>query len=199
MFGAQHGQSLLLYLNDIIVFTSSVEDQVSRLDRVLSRLQQEGLKVKLEKCCFFKKEVQYLGHLISRDGVSTDAGKVAAVANWPQPANVSELRSFLGFASYYRRFVDGFSRLAAPLHRLVPELAGTKTRKGRGPPLAEAWRSACESSFQELKEKLIHAPTLAFAVFSRPFILEVDASHTGLGAVLSGTGGQGTTRSLCQP
>lgn len=185
MFGAQHCQSLLLYLDDIIVFASSVESQLSRLDLVLTRLQKEGLKVKLEKCRFFKKEVQYLGHLVSREGVSTDPAKVSAVANWPPPTNVSELRSFLGFTSYYRRFVEGFSKLAAPLHRLVAELTETRTRKGQGPRLDGAWTDACEQSFQELKARLVSAPTLAFANFNLPFLLEVDASHIGLGAVLS--------------
>lgn len=185
MFGAQHCQSLLLYLDDIIVFSSSVEDHINRLDLVLSRLRKEGLKAKLEKCCFFKKEVQYLGHLVSREGVSTDPAKVSAVAKWPRPTTVSELRSFLGFAGYYRRFVEGFSKLAAPLNRLGAELGGTKTRKGQGPRLDGVWTDVCENSFQDLKQRLVSAPTLAFADFNLPFILEVDASHIGLGAVLS--------------
>lgn len=185
MFGAQHCQSLLLYLDDIIVFSSSVEEQLSRLDLVLSRLQQEGLKVKLEKCAFFKRKVQYLGHLISEEGVSTDPSKISTVANWPHPTNSSELRSFLGFASYYRRFVSGFSKLAAPLNRLAAELAGVKARKGRNTLEGDAWSESCENSFQDLKARLVSAPILAFANFSLPFILEVDASHCGLGAVLS--------------
>lgn len=185
MFGAQHCQSLLLYLDDIIVFSSSVEDHIHRLDLVLSRLRKKGLKVKLEKCCFFQKEVQYLGHLVSREGVSTDPAKVSAVAKWPRPTTVSELRSFLGFAGYYRRFVEGFSKLAAPLNRLGAELASTKSRKGQGPRLDGVWTDVCETSFQALKQRLVSAPTLAFADFNLPFILEVDASHTGLGAVLS--------------
>ncbi|KAL6473509.1 hypothetical protein MHYP_G00170700 [Metynnis hypsauchen] len=87
--------------------------------------------------------------------------------------------------NYYRRFIQGFSKLAGPLHHLVAEVGGTKTRKGQGPCLVDAWSQACEFSFQELKSKLVNAPTLAFANFSLPFILEVDASHQGLGAVLS--------------
>lgn len=180
LFGDQYCHSLLLYLDDIIVFSSSVEDHVSRLDLVLDRLHKEGLKAKLEKCCFFRKEVQYLGHVITRDGVSTDPSKVSAICNWPRPTNVSELRSFLGFASYYRRFVEGFLKVAAPLHRLVAELAGTKTRKGHGPRLEGVWTDACEEGFQELKNRFVNAPTLAFANFTLPFILEVDASHVGL-------------------
>lgn len=119
MFGDQQGQSLLLYLDDIIVFSSSVSQHLQRMEVVLSRLQREGLKIKLEKCAFFQKEVRYLGHVISSQGVSTDPAKIEAVAQWQRPRHVSELRSFLGFAIYYRRFVKGFAKLAGPLHKLV--------------------------------------------------------------------------------
>lgn len=112
MFGDQQGQSLLLYLDDIIVFSSSVDQHLQRLEMVLGRLQREGLKAKVEKCAFFQQQVSYLGHVISNRGVATDPKKVEAVANWPRPSNISELRSFLGFASYYRRFVEGFAKLA---------------------------------------------------------------------------------------
>lgn len=109
IFGDQHGQSLLLYLDDVVVFSATVTDHIQRLDAVLGRLQHEGLKVKLEKCSFFRPEVSYLGHVISREGVATDPGKIEAVAKWPRPNHVSELCSFLGFASYYGRFVEGFA------------------------------------------------------------------------------------------
>lgn len=130
--------------------------------------------------------------------MSTDPGMGAAVLDWPHPTNVSELCSFLGFANYYRRFIEGFSKLAGSLHRLVAELAGSKTRRGRGQLLAEVWSGDCERSFQELKAKLVIAPTLAFADFSLPFILEVDASHHGLGAVLSQEQ-NGRVSCVCQP
>lgn len=185
MFGDQQGQSLLLYLDDIIVFSSTVSQHLQRMEIVLSRLQKEGLKVKLEKCAFFQKEVRYLGHVISSQGVSTDPAKIEAVAEWQRPRHVSELRSFLGFASYYRRFVEGFAKLAGPLHKLVAELAGTRSKRGSGQDLGSAWTPQCEHSFEALKAKLVSAPVLAYADFSRPFILEIDASHSGLGAVLS--------------
>ena len=124
MFGDQRHQFLLLYLDDVVMFSTTVDEHVQRLAMVLGRLQQEGLKAKLEKCCFLKKEVNYLGHVISSLGVSTDPGKVAVVSNWAHPTNVSELRSFLGFGSYYRRFVEGSAKLAAPLHHLVAQLTG---------------------------------------------------------------------------
>lgn len=125
-----------------------------------------------------------MGHVISDQGVSTDPSKVEVVANWQPPTTISELRSFLGFASCYRRFVDRFARLAAPLHRLVAELGGTKVR-GSESAVVKKWSEECQQSFEALKAKLTTAPVLAYADFSRPFILEVDASHGGLGAVLS--------------
>lgn len=185
IFGDQHCQSLLLYLDDVVVFSSTVAEHVARLDAVLGRLQKEGLKAKLEKCVFFKPEVSYLGHVISSDGVSTDPGKIEVVSNWQNPNHVSELRSFLGFASYYRRFIEGFAKLAAPLHRLVADLMGTKSRKPSGKNLPAVWTEKCEHSFQEIKRRLVSAPILAYANFSLPFILEIDASYSGLGAVLS--------------
>ena len=183
MFGDQQSQSVLLYLDDIVVYSSSVEQHLQRLEMVLGRLRVEGLKAKLEKCAFFQREVGYLGHVISSQGVSTDPKKIEAVANWPRPRNVAELRSFLGFTSYYRRFVEGFAKLAGPLHRLVAQLGGTRTRPGQD--LGAAWTPQCAESFGALKSRLVSAPVLTYADFSRPFILEIDASHSGLGAVLS--------------
>lgn len=187
IFGDEQGLSLLLYLDDIVVFSSTVEQHLQRLDVVLARLKQERLKAKLSKCTFFQPEVRYLGHIISANGVATDPSKIEAVAKWQPPQTVSELRSFLGFASYYRRFVEGFATLAAPLHRLIAELGGTKSRRvQRSPQLSpEHWKEELKDCFETLKTKLTNAPVLAYADFSLPFILEVDASYGGLGAVLS--------------
>lgn len=185
LFGDQQYQSLLLYLDDVVVFSSSVAQHVDRLEVVLSRLEREGLKVKLSKCAFFQREVKYLGHVISAAGVSTDPGKIEAVEKWQRPGTVTELRSFLGFASYYRRFVEGFAKLAAPLHRLVAECTRVGPGKRAKQGLGEAWTEQSQASFEGLKRKLTTTPVLAYADFSLPFILEVDASHAGLGAVLS--------------
>ncbi|KAL0186021.1 hypothetical protein M9458_017691, partial [Cirrhinus mrigala] len=158
---------------------------LERLEVVLGRLKREGLKAKLEKCAFFKQQVKYLGHVVSSQGVATDPSKVEVVAKWGRPGNVTELSSFLGFASYCRRFVEGFAKLAAPLHKLVAEFVGGRHKKAAGPSFASAWTEHCQNRFDTLKEKLTTSPILAYADFSLPFILEVDASHRGLGAVLS--------------
>ncbi|KAL7852922.1 hypothetical protein SRHO_G00187070 [Serrasalmus rhombeus] len=186
MFGDCRYQSVLLYLDDVIVFSANVEQHLERLGEVFSRLQKQGLKVKLSKCHFFQRQVNYLGHVVSREGVATDPAKIEVVKKWKRPSHLAELRSFLGFASYYRRFVEGFSKLAAPLHQLVGKIGGAR-RKGKTLPisLAAFWDEVCEQAFQSLKERLTSAPVLAYADFSKPFVVEVDASHGGLGAVLS--------------
>lgn len=184
IFGDERFHSLLLYLDDIVVFSPSFDTHLQRLEMVLGRLQEYNLKLKLEKCYFFQSEVRYLGHIISPQGVATDPDKIRAVAEWRRPGTVKELRSFLGFASYYRRFVDQFAKHAAPLHKLAALLQGGKKRPGTN-ALDGKWDEACEAAFQSLKDKLVAAPVLAYADFTKPFVLEIDASHTGLGAVLS--------------
>ena len=189
LFGDQQCQTLLLYLDDIVIFSSTVAQHLERMEVVLGRLQRENLKAKLSKCDFFRSEVRYLGHVISSKGVATDPSKIEAVAEWRRPATITEVRSFVSFASYYRRFVEGFAKVAAPLHALVAELDGTKAkraaRRTTDKNFAAHWSEQCQLSFEALKNKLTTAPVLAYADFSLPFILEVDASHSGLGAVLS--------------
>lgn len=167
MFGDQQCQSLLLYLDDIVVFSSSVSQHLKRLEVVLSQLQREGLKVELEKCAFFQKEICYLGHVISSEGVSTDPAKIEAVAKWRRPCHISKFRSFLGFASYHRRFAQGFAKLAGPLHKLVAEIAGSRSKRGSGRDLSSALSRECEECFEALKARLVSAPVLAYTDFKR--------------------------------
>uniref|UniRef100_A0A8C5QI26 ribonuclease H n=1 Tax=Leptobrachium leishanense TaxID=445787 RepID=A0A8C5QI26_9ANUR len=187
---------VLVYLDDIIVFGKTLEEDEQRLEKVLKRLHEEGLKLSLEKCQFCLPSVTYLGHVVSAEGVSTDPRKLEAVASWPRPRNVTELRSFLGFCSYYRRFVGGFAKIAQPLNKLLQKETteeGCKVsdqnpsapgpRKARESIQGE-WTSQCEGAFVKLKESLTRAPVLAYADPHKPYELHVDASREGLGGVL---------------
>lgn len=179
LFGDQQHQSVLLYLDNNIVYSSSVQHHLQRLRMMLGCLRATGLKVKF--FAFFRVEVRYLGRVISSQGVATDPGKVEAIAQWPYPKTVSELRTFLGFVSYYRQFKEGFGQIAAP----VLTEAGRGKVSSRRQELVALWSEQCEQAFRTLKQKITTVPVLAYADFKLPFILEIDASHVGLGAVLS--------------
>lgn len=139
----------------------------------MSYLDRAGLKLKPSKCKLLHREVNFLGYLVSAEGVATDTDKVSAVENFPRPKDLKSLRSFLGLTSYYRRFVPRYSTVAQPLYTL--------TRKDE--PFY--WSDECEEAFRRLKISLITAPVLAYPLFDRNFLLETDASGAGLGAVLS--------------
>ena len=175
---------LLCYLDDILVFSR----HISRLDTVFTRLAEYGLKLARRKCEFFRREVRYLGHRVCADGIATDPEKVTAVQNWPTPETLKQLRSFLGFAAYYRRYVPRFTSAASPLHALVTaccrDLKG-KPRSSASFRLGAGWTEACTSAFASIKEALTTAPVMGFADYRQPFIVETDASDLGLGAVLS--------------
>ena len=161
------------YLDDVLVFSRTLEDHLTHLRAIIQRIDKVGLKLKPAKCKFAQKELEYLGHIVSRDGLKTNPRLVAAVKEFPTPRAVSDVRRYLGLASYYQRFIPNFSRIARPLHQL--------TCKG-----AEfVWSPECERVFRELKERLTTSPMLAYPDFSRAFILETDASVQGIGAVLS--------------
>lgn len=163
----------LIYLDDVIIFSKTFDEHLERLQEVFQRLRSAGLKLKPQKCKFMQAEVNYLGHVISSDGVLTDPSKTDEVLEWPIPGNVGELRSFLGLASYYRRFVRDFATIAAPLHRL--------TEKGK----TFVWDERCNEAFTTLKQRLVSAPVLAYPQFEQEFILDIDASEFGIGGVLS--------------
>ena len=158
---------------------------LKRLDLVLSKLAANGLRIEPSKCYLFRKSVEYLGHIISENGIATDPSKVSAVKDWPTPSCVRELRAFLGLSSYYRRYVKGFTQIAMPLHKLVNSTTVKKSSTKTDGPSKWYWDSDCEEAFNQLKQSLVDAPVLGYPNFKLPFILETDASHFGLGAVLS--------------
>ena len=181
IFGDLNLTEVVLYLDDVLVFSSTFEEHLRRLDKVLGRIEENGLKLKGSKCKLFQTTVSHLGHVVSGHGISVDPDKVARIRDWPTPSNGSDLRSFLGLASYYRRYVKNFSSIAAPLHTL--SVTGqAKAGKARE---AFLWSSAADESFRTLKQAMCGAPVLAFPQFDRDFVLEVDASLKGLGACLS--------------
>ncbi|KAK3530419.1 hypothetical protein QTP86_024464 [Hemibagrus guttatus] len=168
------GRGVIAYIDDILVYSASMEDHVRQVREVLARLQQHHLYVKLEKCEFHQSTVTFLGYVISHQGVEMDVGKVRAVTEWPAPATLWELQRFLGFANFYRRFIRNYSSAAGPLTSLL-----------RGKPKKLTWMDQTRAAFQQLKSCFTMAPILRHPDPDRPFVVEVDASSSGLGAVLS--------------
>jgi transposase InsO family protein len=163
----------LSYLDDIVIFSTTVEQHLERLAIILQRLRESGLKLKPEKCCLLRKSVAFLGHVISENGIGTDPAKTQAVSDWPIPQCVKDIRSFLGLASYYRRFIQNFARIAAPLHAI--------TRKNQ----RFEWSPEARVAFDTLKMVLTSAPILAMPTDDDDFVLDTYASDFAIGAVLS--------------
>ncbi|GBO18284.1 Retrovirus-related Pol polyprotein from transposon 297 [Araneus ventricosus] len=166
-------EACLVYLDDIIIVGRTLEEHLSNLRKVFQRLQKANLKLSPKKCRFFQKEVTYLGHVISAEGVKTDPGKIKAVVDWPRPETVHDVRSFLGLFTYYRRFVKNFFTIARPLHKLTEAKSNFN------------WTEECEKSFNSLKQALTSSPILTYPRTDKDFILDTDASNEGIGAVLS--------------
>ena len=143
------------------------------MDEVFSQLHAAGLKLKPQKCHLFTRRTDYLDHVISSEGVSVSPEKVSAVRDWPQHENVTDVRSFLGTANYYSRFCKDFATIATPLHRLTDKR------------VRFIWQAEHQRAFDTIKEMLCTAPMLTYPVPDASFILDTDASLTGIGAVLS--------------
>nr|GEZ21752.1 retrotransposon protein, putative, Ty3-gypsy subclass [Tanacetum cinerariifolium] len=155
---------VIVFIDDILVFSKSKAEHKDHLRTVLQTLRHEKLYAKFSKCEFWLSSVAFLGHIVSAEGITVDPTKVEAITKWPRPTSVTEVRSFLGLAGYYRRFVEGFSRLALPLTKLM--------RKGE----KFVWNEEREKSFEELKQRLVSAPVLTLSSGSGEFQIYSDAS-----------------------
>ena len=158
-------QFVIVFIDDILIYSGSKEDHEEHLRVVLQILRENQLYAKFSKCQFWLDSVAFLGHVISAEGVSVDPQKIEAIVNWKPPMNVTEIRSFLGLAGYYRKFVEGFSKLATPLTKL--------TRKEE----MFVWSEACQQSFDELKRKLTSAPVLILPSGQDGYTVYCDASR----------------------
>jgi hypothetical protein len=166
------GKFVVVFIDDILIFSKNEEDHDEHLRVVLQKLRENQLYAKLSKCEFWLKEVSFLGHIISEGRISVDPSKIIDVLSWRTPQNVSDIRSFLGLAGYYRRFIEGFSKISKPMMELLV--------KGN----TFEWTSRHETSFQELKKKLTTTPVLTMPDMEKPFSIYCDASNHGLGCVL---------------
>jgi hypothetical protein len=163
---------VVVYLDDILVYSKNEEEHAKHLRLVLEKLREHQLYAKYSKCEFWLSEVTYLGHVISKDGIAVNPERVQTILDWTPPKNVKQVRSFLGLASYCRRFVENFSKIAKPLTNLLHK--GVKFE----------WTDKCQESFQTLKDKLTSAPVLAPLDSRKDFMIYCDASRQGLGCVL---------------
>ncbi|KAK9177819.1 hypothetical protein WN943_027008 [Citrus x changshan-huyou] len=166
------GKFVVVYFDDILIYSKGLDEHIEHLQSVLTVLRKEKLYANLKKCSFCTNQIVFLGYVVSAKGIEVDEEKVKAIKEWPTPKSVSEVRSFHGLASFYRRFVKDFSTLAAPLTEIVKKHVGFK------------WGSEQERAFNLIKEKLVSAPLLALPDFTKTFEIECDASGIGIGAVL---------------
>ena len=163
----------LAYLDDVIVFGPTLDVTMDRMVTVLERLRSANLKLKAKKCILFSKKVNYLGHVITAEGVMTDPKKIEAVVNWHVPRTVRQVRAFMGMINYYSRFIPNLQHIARPLHDITKKNAKFK------------WTNAHNEAFQTLKQKLVSAPIMSYPKKEGMFILDTDASDKCYGAVLS--------------
>lgn len=159
---------VLVFFDDILVYSKSMEEHCSHLQQVI---QNNVLFAKKSNCSFAVSQVEYLGHILSARRVATDPSKVEAMQNWPTPKNIKQLRGFLGLTGYYRRFIKNYALISQPLTTLLKKTAFK-------------WSHSAEAAFSQLKKAMVEAPVLGLPNFEQEFVLEIDASGTGIGAVL---------------
>nr|GFB85189.1 putative reverse transcriptase domain-containing protein [Tanacetum cinerariifolium] len=163
---------VIVFIDDILIYSKNRKEHEGHLKLILKLLKEEELYAKFSKCEFWLSKVQFIGHVIDSEGIHVDLVKIEAIKDWESPKTPTEIRQFLGLASYYRRFIEGFSKIARPMTKL--------TQKS----VEFDWGEKAEAAFQLLKQKLCSAPILALPEGSENFVVYCDASHKGLGAVL---------------
>ena len=171
MFAGPNRKYVLVFMDDILVFSLTLADHLEHLQSVFNILKENQLFVKESKCVFAQQSLEYLGHIISDKGVATDPANTEAMVQWPTPTNVTELRGFLGLTGYYRKFVRNYGLLAKPLTVILKKQAFS-------------WSTAAQQAFQHMKEAMINTPVLALPNFFKQFVVETDACDVGIGAVL---------------
>src|SRR3984957_16312710 len=168
---------VLVYLDNVIIYSKTFKEHLQHLTKVLDRIRNANLSLKAEKCNFIATELQFLGHVVGKDGVKPDPEKVEKMMNYPEPRNIRELHGVLGLFSYYRRFIKDFTQLADSLYKLLKK------------DTPYEWTDSQQQAFENLREKLTKAPIVQYPDFTKPFLLHTDASGTGVGAVLAQTEG----------
>ena len=179
IFGTQLDSFVIVFLDDILIFSKNKQDHYRHVRTVLQLLRENKLYGKMSKCEFFKRKISFLGHVVSADGLSMEEDKVKAIREWPTPTTVTAVRSFLGLANFYRRFVRNFSKIAAPLTSLLQN------------DVKWSWENSQQQSFDSLKFAVSSAPVLSLPDESLPFVVTTDASGFAVGATLSQDHGKG--------
>ncbi len=164
---------MVVYIDDILIYSSSMEEHAEHLRKVFQKLRENKLYAKLEKCEFGVTEVDFLGHRITREGLMMDNHKVKAILDWEPPKSVPALRSFLGLASYYHKFIKNFAKIAAPLTNLLKKSAVTYD-----------WDEAGDEAFEALKGILVKVPVLKLPDFDKDFEIHSDASDFAIRGVI---------------
>jgi hypothetical protein len=164
---------VVVYIDDIMIYSEDFESHITQLTKVLRRLRDNNLIVKLKKCRFAEENIEFLGHIIGKDGIKPDPNKINKITQLKPPVNVKGVRSVLGLCSYYRKFIKDFSKIAKPLTNLIKK------------DVKFEWNDTHQKAFDELKNKLVQYPILQHPNYKREFILITDSSGVGLGAVLS--------------
>jgi len=172
----------LIYIDDTIIFSKTVDEHLDHIEEVFKRLRDANLRLNPKKCKFAKQELEYLGHIVTPQGIKPCPSKIKAIESYPVPKNVKQLRSFLGLANYYRRFIKDFAKVAHPLNQLTKKFVKFD------------WTKSCQEAFDLLKRALISEPILAYPDFTREFHVTVDSSSTALGMTLSQFSDDGVER-----